>query len=139
MNNVGLKMAILLLLSLAFVMNVPAMADSVGVKGGDFAEYEFAYIGERPSGAPPPPPPTPSVPPIIGAPLLLPVTAVLVLGLLAIKKPMFKLPLYFTLSGSTIGFFVGLFVVSVGGAQLGAVIGMAIALIVSAVYPILKY
>jgi len=54
MKNVGLKMAIFVLLSLAFVMNVPAMADSVGVKRGDFAKYEFAYTGEPPSGAPQP-------------------------------------------------------------------------------------
>ena len=54
MKNVGLKMAVFVLLSLVSAMNVPAMADSVGVKRGDFAKYEFAYIGERPSGAPQP-------------------------------------------------------------------------------------
>ncbi len=54
MKNIGLKLAIFVLLSLAFVMNVPAMADSVGVKRGDFAKYEFAYIGEPPLGAPRP-------------------------------------------------------------------------------------
>ena len=47
-------MAGFVLLSLVSVMNVPALADSVGVKRGDFAKYEFAYIGERPSGAPQP-------------------------------------------------------------------------------------
>jgi len=52
MKNIGLKLAIFVLLSLAFVMNVPAMADSVGVKKGYFAKYEFAYIGEPPLGAP---------------------------------------------------------------------------------------
>lgn len=88
--------------------------------------------------APPLPPPTPNVPTIIGEPLLLPVTTVLILGLLAIKKPMFRLPLYFALFGSTIGFLVGLVLVSSGGAQLGSVIGMATALIVSAVYLLFK-
>jgi len=54
MKIVGLKMAIFVLLSLAFGMNVPAIADSVGVKRGDFATYEFAYMGEPPFGAPRP-------------------------------------------------------------------------------------
>lgn len=54
MTNIGLKLAIFVLLSLAFVMNVPAMADSVGLKRGDFAKYEFAYMGEPPLGAPQP-------------------------------------------------------------------------------------
>ena len=54
MKNVGLKVAVFVLLSLAFVMNVPAMATSVGVKRGDFAKYEFAYLGEPPLGAPQP-------------------------------------------------------------------------------------
>jgi hypothetical protein len=54
MKNVGLKMAVFVLLSLVSAMNVPAMADSVGVKRGDFAKYEFAYLGEPPLGAPQP-------------------------------------------------------------------------------------
>ena len=54
MKNVGLKVAVFVLLSLAFVMNVPAMATSVGVKRGDFAKYEFTYLGEPPLGAPQP-------------------------------------------------------------------------------------
>ncbi|UCH32357.1 MAG: hypothetical protein JSV05_02980 [Candidatus Bathyarchaeota archaeon] len=49
-----LKIAILLLFFLTIAMNMPTMADSVGVRRGDFAEYEFSYTGEGPLGAPKP-------------------------------------------------------------------------------------